>query len=214
VRENHGFDEQRLVVCAVGATQDWFQAGAGRGDRGSEEPLKVCYFGLFTPFHGTVFSAQAARSLRDEPIEFTFVGTGQARAAAEKAAADARIRWIDWVPAADLPRLVAAHDVCLGVFGAEEKTARVVPMKVYQGAAAGCAVVTANSPPIARTFGDTVVMIPPARADLLADALRVLQADRGVARRYGERATRVADAFRSAAVARVVSTAVANLRAE
>ena len=48
------------------------------------------------------------------------------------------------MPAADLPALVAGHDVCLGIFGTGDKALRVVPNKVFQGAAAGCAIVTST----------------------------------------------------------------------
>ena len=45
------------------------------------------------------------------------------------------------------PALVAEHDVCLGIFGTGPKALRVVPNKVFQGAAAGCAVVTSDTAP-------------------------------------------------------------------
>ena len=43
--------------------------------------------------------------------------------------------------------MVASHDVCLGIFGDTDKALSVVPTKVYQGAAAGCAVVTSDTAP-------------------------------------------------------------------
>jgi len=77
----------------------------------------------------------------------------------------------------DLPALVAGHDVCLGIFGSGPKAARVVPNKVFQGAAAGCALVTADTAPQRRLLGDAAAFVPPGDADALAALLRALAHD-------------------------------------
>jgi SAM-dependent methyltransferase len=82
------------------------------------------------------------------------------------------------VPAADLPGLVASHDVCLGIFGTGDKALRVVPNKVFQGAAAGCAIVTSDSAPQRRTLGAAAVLVPPGDPEALAAALLRLAGDR------------------------------------
>jgi glycosyltransferase involved in cell wall biosynthesis len=76
-----------------------------------------------------------------------------------------------------LPALVAEHDVCLGIFGTGEKARRVVPNKVFQGAAAGCAIITSDTPPQRRVFGDASVLVPPGDADALATALLELASE-------------------------------------
>ena len=63
------------------------------------------------------------------------------------------VTWRDWVPTAELPGLVASHDVCLGIFGDTDKALSVVPTKVYQGAAAGCASITSDTAPQRRGVG-------------------------------------------------------------
>jgi glycosyltransferase involved in cell wall biosynthesis len=83
------------------------------------------------------------------------------------------------VPNTELPALVAEHDVCLGIFGSGEKARRVVPNKVFQGAAAGCAVVTSDTTPQRRVLGEGAILVPPGNADALAAALRELAADAG-----------------------------------
>ena len=88
------------------------------------------------------------------------------------------MRWIDWVPAAQLPAIVAGHDVCLGIFGTGPKALRVVPNKVFQGAAAGCAIVTSDTPPQRRVLADAAVLVPPGDAEALAAALLRLADDR------------------------------------
>ena len=107
------------------------------------------------------------------------IGRGQDEAETKRAAAgNQSVRWLDWVPAAELPALVAAHDVCLGIFGTGDKALRVVPNKVFQGAAAGCAVITSDTAPQRRVLGDAAVLVPPGDPAALADALLRLADDR------------------------------------
>jgi SAM-dependent methyltransferase len=107
------------------------------------------------------------------------IGGGQDEAEARAAAApNPAVRWLDWVPAAELPALVAGHHVCLGIFGTSAKALRVVPNKVFQGAAAGCAIVTSDTPPQRRALGDAAVLVPPGDPEALAAALVRLADDR------------------------------------
>jgi SAM-dependent methyltransferase len=91
---------------------------------------------------------------------------------------DHAVHWLDWVPAADLPALVAGHDVCLGIFGTGDKALRVVPNKVFQGAAVGCAVVTSDTAPQRQALGDAAVLVPPRSPEALVTALLRLADDR------------------------------------
>ena len=107
------------------------------------------------------------------------VGTGQDLAETRRlAAGNDRVTWRDWVPADELPALVAGHDVCLGIFGSAAKATRVVPNKVFQGAAAGCALVTSDTAPQRRVLDGAAVLVPPGDPRALAAALRHLAADR------------------------------------
>lgn len=185
----------RAVVVPVGAPSDWFRAAApadGVSSKGTADgPLRVVFYGLFTPLQGTPVIGEALGMLSsdDANIEVTMIGTGQdyevARAAAGKGNSNSngnsngRVHWIDWVPPDELPALVGGHDVCLGIFGTGDKARRVVPNKVYQGAAVGCAIVTSDTPPQRRVLGDAAVLVPPGDAKSLADALRELAANPG-----------------------------------
>jgi len=110
------------VVVPVGAPAAWFAAGAaaaGMGRAGwNPGPLRVVFYGLYTPLQGTPVIGAALSLLAGTPIEVTMIGNGQDGAGARAAAAaNGGVRWLDWVPAADLPALVASHHVCLGIFG-------------------------------------------------------------------------------------------------
>jgi glycosyltransferase involved in cell wall biosynthesis len=63
------------------------------------------------------------------------------------------------------------------VFGTGPKAQRVVPNKVYQGAAAGCVVVTSDTPPQRTMLGDAALYVVPGDAAALATTLRGLAAD-------------------------------------
>ncbi|AEG45116.1 glycosyltransferase [Isoptericola variabilis] len=166
------------VVALVGAGREWFDAGdRPRPDRLAGDPLRVVFFGLFTPLQGApVIAEGVARALEaGVPLEVTMIGSGQDHAAVRQRLGDhASVRWRAWVEPAELPGLVASHDVCLGIFSDTPKGMRVVPNKVYQGLAAGCVVVTSDTAPQRRTLGTALELVPPADPRALAERLAEL----------------------------------------
>ena len=169
----------RTVVVPVGADGRWSAAGLARRPPVHDgEPLSVVFFGLFTPLQGTPVIARALREL-DGLVNATVIGAGQDDAEVDAILADVPgIVRAPWIDADALPGLVAQHDVCLGIFGTSDKAGRVVPNKVYQGAAAGCLVITSDTPPQRRALGSGAVYVPAGDAPALADALRRLAHDR------------------------------------
>ncbi|GAB3530171.1 glycosyltransferase [Phytohabitans suffuscus] len=193
----------RAVVVPVGAGDVWFDAGRDPDADHADTPLRVVFVGLFTPLHGTATIGEAVAELAgDDRIEFTMVGTGQDYARCrELAAPNPRVTWLDWVPGAELPHLVAGHDVSLGIFGTTDKALRVVPTKVYQGLAAGCVVVTSDTAPQRTALDGTAVLVPPGDAAALAEALRSLADDRDrLAKLKSSGQLYAAERFRPAAV--------------
>jgi glycosyltransferase involved in cell wall biosynthesis len=165
----------KVVVVPVGAPDYWFREPQPR----TGGPLRVAFFGLYTPLQGAVTIGEAIAHVGDTDIEFSMIGNGQDLAATRTAAGDnPRVSWRHWVDASDLPDLVSAHDVCLGVFGTGPKARRVVPNKVYQGAAAGCAVVTSDTPPQRSMLAGAAVFVPAGDSGALAATLRGLAGDR------------------------------------
>ncbi|GBE20947.1 MAG TPA: glycosyltransferase [Actinobacteria bacterium] len=180
----------KVIVVPVAAPTSWFSSSMFRG----ADRLKVIFFGQYTPLQGTLIIGQAIGRLAGAPIDFTMVGRGQDYEACRHAAGrNGHVRWIDWVEPRFLPDLVASHDVCLGVFGTGPKTQAVVPNKIVQGAAAGCAVVTGDSPPVRRQFGDAAVLIPVGDSSALEQSLRDLVDDRAKVLEYQHRARALAD---------------------
>lgn len=200
------------LVVPVGAPRAWYASRAGRNgsDRG---PLTVVFFGLFTPLQGAVTIAAAARLLDERSVRVTMVGTGQQQVEARAAAGSACVRWLDWVPAEELPDFVAEYDVCLGIFGTTSKARRVVPNKVFQGAAAGCVLVTSDTAPQRRTLGDAAVFVPAGDAASLADVLTELAADPARRADLAARAGNLAEtSFTPRAVTAPLAGALAGIR--
>jgi glycosyltransferase involved in cell wall biosynthesis len=183
----------RAVVVPVGAPEAWLAAARPAEFQDASGPLRVVFYGLYTPLQGTPVIGAALDRIAAAPVEVTMIGSGQDEAETKAAAAANRaVRWLDWVPAPELPAQVASHHVCLGIFGTGEKALRVVPNKVFQGAAAGCAVVTSDTAPQRRALGDAAVLVPPGEPEALAAALVRLAADRAELARLRQQAHRLA----------------------
>lgn len=202
-------ERSKAVVVPVGAGAEWYAAARTAPSRqAASERLRVIFFGLYTPLQGAPVIGAAIGSLAEEPIDITMVGTGQDYEATRLAAArNHNVTWIDWVAGDALPGLVADHDVCLGVFGTGPKTQRVVPTKVYQGMAAGCAVITADTRAVA-ALGDAVTRVPVGDADALAAQLAAMAGDRESVRAARERARRGAEAFTPRAATQALDEAL------
>ncbi|MDU0349575.1 glycosyltransferase [Actinomyces sp. MRS3W] len=199
----------RGVIVPVGAPAAWYEAGrdaaaarlADDGARDAHRPLTVVFFGLFTPLQGAPHIAKALRLLaeRGTPVRALLIGSGQDRAECEQilagSPAENMVEWRDWVDSTELPRLVAEHDVCLGIVGTTDKALDVVPNKVYQGLAAGCAVVTSDTAPQRRLLGGGAIFVPPGAPEALADALEHLATDPAALRGARKRAAAAAAAF-------------------
>ena len=198
----------RAVVVPVGAPEQWFSPPRVLG--GSH--LRVIFFGLYTPLQGAPTIGHAIRLLLREHnhVSFTMIGTGQDRAATADAASDSPgVTWRDWVEPDQLPSLVAEHHVCLGIFGTSAKATRVVPNKVFQGAAAGAAIVTSNTAPQMSALAGAGVFVPPGDARALAEAIGQLASDPGRVAELREAAhRRAAEAFRPAVVVEALRDAL------
>lgn len=147
------------------------------------EKYIIFWHGHFSPLHGVPVIIEAARQLRNEPIEFRLLGSSQeGRRIAAQAQADGleNIHFLPAVPYEELPDAIAAADLCLGVFGTSEKVDRVVPNKVYEYASMGKAIITAQSHAVARVFaGGDIVFWSDTDSDGLVALIQKIRHNRG-----------------------------------
>jgi glycosyltransferase involved in cell wall biosynthesis len=178
--EELGAQPARIACWHLGADWEVFRPYAPRPRGG---PLRVLFYGQFLPLHGVdVILAAMAELASDPAYEFTVVGTGPERRRALEAVprrALDRVRLAEWVSYEQLGELVASADVCLGTFGSSRKARMVIPNKVYQAAAVGRAVLTADTPALREVFtpGSHLAVCAPGDVEALVDGIRRLRAD-------------------------------------
>lgn len=197
----------KAVIAPVGSPDEWFAEPVPLQD----SPLKVLFFGMFTPLQGAPVIGEAIALLPpDTAIELTMVGSGQDLAEARRrAAGSALVTWREWVEPHELRHLLREQHVCLGIFADTPKSLRVTPNKVFQGAAAGCAILTSDTPPQRRSLGDNALFVPVNNPTALANALRSLTEDPSEVRRLRTSAHSRAEAdFRPRSVAMPVHAAL------
>jgi glycosyltransferase involved in cell wall biosynthesis len=182
--ERLGAPRERLRRVLVGAEDAFFSVP----DPPEHGPVRIVYIGGFLPLHGVSTILEAvARLERDGRSRSDFVvslaGNGMQYEAARvhaRALGLERVEFPGPSEYARAPELLAGAHVVLGAFGVSEKAGRVVPHKVYQGIAAGRAVVTGDGPGVREVFepGVHLVTVPRGDPDALAAALARVIADR------------------------------------
>ncbi len=181
--ESFGAKPARVQTLYLGAEPSFYASRVpDAGDARS-----ALFYGQYVPLHGAEVIVDAARRLRDR-LRFTLVGTGPLRSAIEtRARGLGNIRFVDWVPYAELPHWIAQADLSLGVFGTGRKAAMVIPNKVYQAAAGARPVITGDTPAVREVFahGESVWLVPCGDGAALADALATLAADGTLRDRLG-----------------------------
>jgi len=155
-------------------------------------PLRVLFYGTFLPLHGARIVLQAAALLKSRAdIEILLLGDGPERAASlayASAAGLTHVRFLDWVPYESLGEMLATAHICLGIFGTSAKARMVIPNKVYQAAATGRPVITADTPAVREVFvhGKTAWLCRAGDPAALAESIQTLADDPGLRRRLAE----------------------------
>lgn len=146
----------------------------------------VHFHGEYAPFHGIKYILQAAHLLRGErDIRFQIVGRGITYAAdmalARELGAE-NIRFFDTVPYAELAEMMARADLCLGIFGDNDRVLRVTTNKVVEAIAMARPLVTARNAPVQEllTHSESVWLVERANPQALADAILSLKRDSGL----------------------------------
>jgi glycosyltransferase involved in cell wall biosynthesis len=141
----------------------------------------VLFYGQFIPLHGIDTVVRAAKLTETDGILWHLIGTGQEVGRIRRLVAElkpANLEWKHWVPYEELVQEIHSADVCLGIFGATEKAARVIPNKVFQVLASEKPLITADTPAV-RELGlaaSGVYLVPAGEPWALAKTLRRIRA--------------------------------------
>ncbi len=168
-----------------------FAAGDGtvlRRELGLEGKFAVLYAGTMGLAQGLAGVLEAARLLEgDDRIRFVLAGDGAERERLV-AAAGSNVRFLDPLPAARMPDLLAAVDASLVSLRDLPLFLGAVPSKTYEALAAAKPVLMSAKGEAADliTRAGAGLVIPPEQPGPLADAVRTLAADEPARRRMGE----------------------------
>jgi len=192
VDERH-WDKLRVVHCGVDPA---VYAPAARRDDGTFRVLSVGRL-VSAKGHGVLLEAVAIAARGGAPIRLTIVGDGPRRARLEALAAElgiaGQVTFAGAVAQDRLPAMFAAADAfCLPSF------AEGLPVVLMEAMATGLPAVTTGVMGIPELVADQEngLLVPPGRADLVADALVRLSRDPELRNRLGRAGrARVVEAF-------------------
>lgn len=204
----------RCSVWYLGCDRDVFQPQAPVSQE--DRVVRILFYGSFLPLHGvsTILAAAALLQARSD-IRFTLCGEGVEMPQLEAATQGGRLPNVTLKPWQDyrsLPFLIAQHHVSLGIFGTGPKAAMVIPNKVYQAAAVGRAIITADTRAAREVFthGKDIWLCPAANSSALAEAIQKLADDPNLRSRLADSAaqlmaTRFAAAQQAQHIASILS---------
>jgi glycosyltransferase involved in cell wall biosynthesis len=178
VRRLYALPPEKVDAVWVGVESEQFPPPPLPPVRG--DLFTVLFYGQLIPLHGVETIIKAARLLGDAPVRFVFIGSGQEEARVRRLLEEEpldRLEWIPWVRYGELAGWIHSADVCLGIFGATEKAALVIPNKVFQILSAGRPLITRDSPAIRELLDDRmpgVTLVPPADPAALAAAIEAI----------------------------------------
>ncbi len=164
-----------------------------RPQRKNTTKFLVHFHGEYAPFHGIPYILKAAELLENEPVHFQIIGRGITYEADQKLARDlglSNVTFYDPVPYEKLADLMAAADVCLGIFGDNDRVLRVTTNKVVEAMAMAKPLITARNEPVQELLRheQSALLIERANPKALADAILRLAQDSALAARISQNA--------------------------
>lgn len=170
----NGADLERFSG-AVGDERARTELGASPGE------ALVLYIGAHGISHGLEAVADAAAKLSGEPVHFAFVGEGAAKDRLATRVGDLGLANVTILPGVlrdDVPRLLAAADICLVPLRDVPLFSSFIPSKMFEYLAASKAVIgSVRGEPARILEAAGAVVVEPENPAALADAVRDLAPD-------------------------------------
>ncbi len=179
-QRNYKIPSEKLASVWVGVEPEIFPH---LGPRAPSENLTVLFYGQFIPLHGIETIIEAARELKEKPIKWIVIGQGQETNRIDSMLIEnplPNLHRVPWVAYDQLTHWIEKADICLGIFGLSEKSARVIPNKIFQELASGKPLITSDTPAIRELLSpemDGVYLIPAGNAHALAHIISNRNAD-------------------------------------
>lgn len=140
----------------------------------------VHFHGEYAPFHGVKYILQAADLLRNQNVSFQIIGKGITYETDQKLAEQlnlTNVTFLDSVPYDTLADFIARADVCLGIFGDNDRMLRVLTNKVIESIGMQKPLITGRNTPVQELLChmESVYLVERANSRALADAILTLK---------------------------------------
>lgn len=185
LENDYKLPERHLKAVPVGIDESiWIPT-----DFPSDNVFRVIYWSTFIPLHGAEVVAHAAKLLdkQSSEIQILIIGKGQEEKKFKEILdklSPKNLQWINqFIPLQEIQKYVQISHCCLGIFGLQEKTQRVIPYKAYQSLASRKPLITARTKAISAIFKDgaDAILVNPGDAFDLSKAIQRLASDRNMA---------------------------------
>jgi glycosyltransferase involved in cell wall biosynthesis len=178
-QKKYGVPEKKSLVVYLGTTPAHFFPKEKNAPE--EKIFRIHFHGGFIPLQGVSYIISAAEILLPHnDILFRIIGNGQEYKSIKKIAEEEKlsnIKFVDPVSLEQLNDYLNESALALGIFGTTSKTPIVIPNKVYEAVAAGCPVITADTPAIRELFidGENISLVPAGDAQALSEKILLLK---------------------------------------
>jgi glycosyltransferase involved in cell wall biosynthesis len=181
--DRFGLDQSKFRRVWVGSDEQIMRPQEPRPYE--KDDFVVFFYGSFRPFQGADYIVRAAHVLeqRREGVRFLLCGDGPTHEDVRGLSKRLGTSNVEFLPRCSIERLadlIARSHVCLGVFGTNSKTLRVIPNKVFDALACRRPVITGDAPAIHELLTDRedVWLCRLGDEEALADAIATLRQDR------------------------------------
>lgn len=175
-----GVPSQKVVWAYIGADDEQFHPPEAKEN---ESMFEVVYSGPFTASVGAEVLVRAAKLLEAEAgLHFTIIGEGVDQKDIQSLIAElacANVVYLPFAAPGEVERRFREAAVITGILGDTSLVARLLPGRVFAGAACGRALVSAFSPAIDEVFtaDEQIVLVKPGDVLDLAEKLQALKDD-------------------------------------
>jgi glycosyltransferase involved in cell wall biosynthesis len=173
ISKEFGLSADRMARSYAGAKESIFRPLPYARDNSK---FIVLFHGTFIPSQGIEHILRAAKQLEAYgDVEFQIIGDGQTRREMiemKKVLNINNVNFLGRMPQDELVKYIARADVCLGLFGKEDKIQRVIATKVFECAAMKKPIITGEASAVRELFDDgDIRFVKIADADDLARAI-------------------------------------------